>query len=386
MFHIATEQDIINGKVTDVYFVRARQILGAEGIDKTVKAEFIVKEFPQGRKWGVLTGIDDACNLLEGKPLNVRGMKEGTIFREYEAVMTIEGKYLDFGIYETALLGLLCQSSGIATKAARCKKTAGNRAVISFGSRRMHPALAPMIERNAFLGGCDGVSVVESAEDLGIEPTGTIPHALVLLMGDTVRAIQAFHKVIDKKVKRVALIDTFEDEKFGALNAAQALGKDLFAVRLDTPASRRGNFLHILKEVRWELNLRGFKDVKLFVSGGIDEGDILKLNEAVDAYGVGTAISNAQVLDFAMDIIEIDGEPIAKRGKMSGEKSIFRCPSCYSSISVPFRTSPPKICKCRAKYENLISDLVKNGKVLYKASPPKEIRDYVLRQLGHYEL
>ncbi|MBI3009301.1 MAG: nicotinate phosphoribosyltransferase, partial [Candidatus Omnitrophica bacterium] len=227
MFHIATEQDIINGKVTDVYFVRTRQILEAEKVNKTVKAEFIVKEFPHGRKWGVLTGIDDACNLLKGKPLNVRGMKEGTIFREYEAVMTIEGKYLDFGIYETALLGLLCQSSGIATKAARCKKSAGERAVISFGSRRMHPALAPMIERNAFLGGCDGVSVVESAEDLGIEPTWTIPHALVLLMGDTVRAIQAFHKVIDKKVKRVALIDTFEDEKFGALNAAGALGKDL---------------------------------------------------------------------------------------------------------------------------------------------------------------
>ncbi len=386
MFHIATEQDIINGKVTDVYFVRTKQILEAEKVNKTVKAEFIVKTFPQGRKWGVLTGIDDTCNLLKGKPLNVRGMREGTIFREYEPVMTIEGKYLDFGIYETSLLGLLCQSSGIATKAARCKKTAVHRAVISFGARRMHPALAPMIERNAFLGGCDGVSVVESAEDLGIEPTGTIPHALVLLMGDTVRAIQAFHKVIDKRVKRVALIDTFEDEKFGALNAAGALGKDLFGVRLDTPTSRRGNFLQILKEVRWELNLRGFKDVKLFVSGGIDEADILELNEVVDAYGVGTAISNAQVLDFAMDIIEIEGEPIAKRGKMSGGKSVYRCPSCYSSISVPFNTKPDKICKCRTKYENLTCDLVKNGKILHKTSPAKEIRDYVLRQLGHYEL
>jgi len=65
--------------------------------------------------------------------------------------------------------------------------------------------------------------------------------------------------------------------------------------------------------------------VKLFVSGGLDEEEILRLNPVADAYGVGTAISNAPVLNFAMDIVEVDGRPVAKRGKMSGRKEVFRC-------------------------------------------------------------
>ena len=154
---------------------------------------------------------------------------------------------------------------------------------------------------------------------------GTIPHALVLMVGDTVEALRAFHEAIDPKVRRVALIDTLQDEKFEAIRVAEALGKDLYAVRLDTPSSRRGDFYRILEEVRWELDYRGFDHVKLIVSGGIDEYEMLKLNPLVDAYGVGTSIANAPVLSFALDIMEIEGKPMAKRGKRSGSKQVYRC-------------------------------------------------------------
>jgi nicotinate phosphoribosyltransferase len=63
----------------------------------------------------------------------------------------------------------------------------------------MHPAIAPMVERSAFIGGCDGVAVVKSAEFIGEEPVGTMPHALMLVMGDTVEATRAFHEIISKK-------------------------------------------------------------------------------------------------------------------------------------------------------------------------------------------
>ena len=125
----------------------------------------------------------------------------------------------------------------------------------------MHPALAPMIDRSAYIGGCDGVSVVESAKFLGEKPVGTIPHALILVVGDPVKAFMMFDEVVDKDVRRIALVDTFGDEKFEALNAAEALGESLFAVRLDTPSSRRGNFRRIIEEVRWELDLRGYQEV-----------------------------------------------------------------------------------------------------------------------------
>jgi nicotinate phosphoribosyltransferase len=392
MFHIADPKDIKAGKLTDVYFVRTMEILKAKKIDKWVKAEFIAKRFPEDYGWGVLTGIDEAAYLLKDLKVNVRAMKEGTIFRAFEPVMEIEGMYSEFGLFETSLLGLLCQASGVATKAARCKKAAEDRRVISFGARRIHPVIAPMVERNAFVGGCDGVSVVKNAELIGEEPSGTMPHALILIIGDTVEATKAFDEVIDPKVRRVSLIDTFNDEKVEAIRVAEALGKKLFGIRLDTPSSRRGDFQKIIEEIRWELNLRGFGHVQIFVSGGLDEKRILSLNPVVDAYGVGTSITNARVIDFAMDIIEIDGKPLAKRGKMSGSKSVLRCPKCFQDKLVPFKRGggdPAKgsdRCSCGGRFKELLLPFIQGKKILWDLPTPQTIRKYVLEQLPHFDL
>src|SRR3712207_8610010 len=96
----------------------------------------------------------------------VRAVPEGTICRPHEPVLTLTGPYGAFAEHETALLGLLCQASGIATGAARCRIAAEDRPVISFGARRMHPAIVPMIERSAFLGGCDRVRSEEHTSEL----------------------------------------------------------------------------------------------------------------------------------------------------------------------------------------------------------------------------
>jgi len=392
MFHVASPEDIKNGKLTDIYFVRTMEVLKAKKIDKWVKAEFIAKRFPEDYGWGVLAGIEETAYLLKELKIKVKAMEEGTIFRPYEPVMEIEGMYSEFGLYETSLLGLLCQASGVATKAARCKKAAGDRRVISFGARRIHPVIAPMVERSAFIGGCDGVSVVKNAELIGEEPAGTMPHALILIMGDTVEATKAFDEVIHPKVKRVSLIDTFNDEKIEAIRVAEALGKRLFGVRLDTPSSRRGDFQKIIEEIRWELNLRGFGHVQIFVSGGLDEKRILSLNPVVDAYGVGTSITSARVIDFAMDIIEIGGKPLAKRGKMSGSKSVLRCSQCYQDRMVPFKKNRGyskqslNRCSCGGRFKELLLPFVQNGKILRKLPTPQGIREYVLKQLSHFDL
>jgi nicotinate phosphoribosyltransferase len=309
-------------------------------------------------------------------------MEEGTLFEPYQPVMVVEGTYVEWAQYETALLGLLCQASGIATKAARCKKAAGDRQVISFGARRMHPTLAPMIERNAFIGGCDGVAVTKAAELIDADPMGTIPHALVLMIGDTVEALRAFHEVVDAKVRRVALVDTLQDEKFEAIRVAEALGPDLYAVRLDTPSSRRGDFFRILQEVRWELDLRGFAHVKIIASGGIDEYEILRLNPLADAYGVGTSIANAPVLNFALDIMEIEGRPFAKRGKWSGAKEVYRCRgACRATVVVP-AARRPEPCACGGAWEPLLKPLVQGGRVVRDLPPPRMIREHVLEQVA----
>jgi nicotinate phosphoribosyltransferase len=381
-FHTASDAEIKSGEVYDVYFERTVEILKARGDRRRVKAEVYLKALPEDWEWGVLAGIEEAAALLEGLPVDVRAMDEGTIFAPYQPVMVVEGVYVDWAQYETALLGVLCQASGIATKAARCKKAAGDRPVISFGARRMHPALAPMIERNAFVGGCDGVAVTKAAELIDDDPMGTIPHALVLMIGDTVEALKAFHDVVDRKVRRVALIDTLQDEKFEAIRVAQALGNDLYAVRLDTPSSRRGDLYRIVEEVRWELNLRGFGHVKIITSGGIDEYEILRLNPVVDAYGVGTSIANAPVVSFALDITEIEGRPSAKRGKWSGAKDLFRRRGSLETLVLPAGTKPAG----GGPWDPLLKPLVAAGRVVRDLPPPRTIRDFVLEQLAPVSL
>jgi nicotinate phosphoribosyltransferase len=376
MFHTASDKEIRSGKVTDVYFDRAVEIIKARKINKRVKAEFVVKQFPNDYDWGVFAGLEECLEIFNRLDVTVKAMDEGTIFRTDEPVMVIEGKYVDFSVYETPLLGLICQASGIATKAARFRLAAREKRVVHFGARRMHPAIAPMIDRSSYIGGCDGVATIKGAELLGVPPAGTMPHALILLFGDTVEATKAFNEIISKKVNRIALVDTFNDEKFEALRVAQALGKNLYGVRLDTPASRRGSLRAIAEEVRWELDLHGYNDVKIFVSGGIEEDAIRDLNQVVDAYGIGTSISSAPVLDYAMDIVEIEGVPIAKRGKRSGEKQLYRNIRTGERLLLPVQERFHK-----RGFEPMLKPFCSKGKLRRKLKSPHEIRRYVLEQL-----
>jgi nicotinate phosphoribosyltransferase len=117
----------------------------------------------------------------------------------------------------------------------------------------------------------------------------------------------------------VVLADTFTDEAYESLLAAETLD-DLDGVRLDTTGSRRGDFEHIIKEVRHKLDNEGHEDVDIFVSGGLGVEDLVRLNDLVDGFGVGSAITDAPSVDFSLDIVRVDGESTAKRGKLPGQK------------------------------------------------------------------
>ncbi|RLF87532.1 nicotinate phosphoribosyltransferase [Thermococci archaeon] len=384
-FYIAHEDEIKAGKTTDVYFIRTRKILEEKGIHKKVFADISTTSLPKGWKWGVLAGVEEVAKLLEGHPVNVYSMPEGTIFHPYEPVMQIEGYYKEFGIFETALLGMLSQASGIATAALRVKIAAKFKPVYSFGIRHMHPAIAPMIDRSAFIGGCDGVSGVLGAEMIGEKPVGTMPHALILTVGDQVRAWKYFDEVMPENVPRVALVDTLCDEKLEALMAAEALGEKLAAVRLDTPSSRRGNFKRIVEEVRWELDLRGYEHVKIFLSGGLDEESLRELADVADAFGVGGSIASAKPVDFSLDIVEVEGKPLTKRGKLSGRKQVYRCENGHYH-RVPAEKKLEKCPLCGARVEPLLKPLIENGEIVAELPKAREIREYVLEQAKKFGL
>jgi nicotinate phosphoribosyltransferase len=394
IFHTASDDEIKRGETTDIYFVRTEKILKAKKLDEiSVVADVTANGLPENWTWGVLCGVEEEARLFEGIPADVYVMPEGTIFtpEDYQGfhvpLMMIEGKYGEFCLFETPMLGLLCQASGVATEAARVRKAAGEKTLLSFGIRRMHPALSPMLDRATYIGGFDAVSSLSGAKAIEAEPTGTMPHALIVMLGDQVRAWKTFDQVVEKNVPRIALVDTYFDEKIEAIMAAEALGKRLAGVRLDTPGSRRGNFAEIIKEVRWELDLRGFKHVKIFVSGGLNEETVKALSEAgAEGFGVGTSVSNAPTIDFAMDIIEKQGKPCAKRGKIGGKKQVWRCPKCLIDILQPYKQRQPKCPKCGGKTTPMLQPLVKNGKIVAKLPRPKEIRNYVLEQLEKVSL
>jgi nicotinate phosphoribosyltransferase len=382
---VAPPEDIVKGEVTDVYFKRTRKILDKKGLcDILVRAELHAYSLPKGYEWAVFAGLEEALAILKGKSVNVYALPEGTIFRPRTPLMIIEGPYCEFAELETAILGVLRHESSIATKAARMRLAAGDKPLLFFGLRALHPAVAPMADRAAYLGGCDAVSGTYSEKTLGLKPQGTMPHALIIVFGDPTEAWKAFDEVVESDVARVALVDTFYDERYEALLAARTLGDRLAAVRLDTPSSRRGNMRQIVEEVRWTLDLHGYKNVKIIVSGGLDEEKIRELRDVADAFGVGTSIAFPPSVDISMDIVEVRKEgkwvPISKRGKLPGAKKVYRCKT-LEDIVTPWQEEPRTMCSNGKPPKPLLQLYIEKGKLVKELPSLEQIRSYVLSQL-----
>jgi len=384
MFLIAKDDEIKKGLTTDIYFKRTEKILLEKNVNKIVWAEFTASSIPY--EFVVFAGLEESAKLLEGKEIDLWAIKEGTIFKGVDIngipvpVMAIEGNYVNFAIYETPILGFICHASGIATKAARFRILCKDATLLSFGIRRMHPAISPFIDYFAYMGGCDGVSSIKGAEVINKKPRGTMPHSLIILLGEE-EAWKSFDEIIEKDVPRIALIDTYGDEKVTAIKAAEIL-KNLDGVRLDTPSSRRGDFARIVREVRWELDIRGFKNVKIFVSGGLEEDIIPLLYEAgARGFGVGTSLSNAKTIDYAMDITEVEGKPCAKKGKFGGKKFVKRCKNCLELIVLKKNEDIKNCPLCNGEAEDFYFKIIEKGKIVYKFPSIDEKRDYVIEQL-----
>ncbi|MEM4962541.1 MAG: nicotinate phosphoribosyltransferase [Pyrobaculum sp.] len=383
--YIASPSDIASGLTSDVYFSYALETLKNAGLaDVRVRAEFHVSSLPRDYKWALFTGLKEVIELLKGRDVTLYAMPEGTVFYENDPLMVIEGPYSQFAVLETAILGIVRHYSSISTKAARVKKAVGDKLCLFFGARALHPAIQPMADRAAYIGGCDGVATIMGAKLIGIKPSGTMPHALMIIfkaaLGDHILAWVWFDKVQPPELPRVVLADTFFDEREEALTAAKLLGERLWGVRLDTPGSRRGSIRRIVEEVRWTLDLHGYRHVKIFVSGGVDESQVLQLRDLVDGFGVGTAISFPPSVDIAMDIVEVevDGKwtPITKRGKLPGFKQVYRCGSRH--VITPWGAERP----CG---EPLLVKWIEKGRVVKEPPGDREIREYVLNQLNSVE-
>ena len=385
LLYSADRSEVLSGEATDIYFKRTTEILKSYGYDKVlIRMEVhLYSDPPYEGGWAVFAGLEEALSILKGKPFTVYAVPEGTLFGKKTPLMLIEGPYAEFAPLEAPILGVLRFESSIATKAARIRVAAGDKLFLFFGLRALHPAVFPAADRAAYIGGADSVSGVLSEKYLGLKPQGTMPHALIITIGDQRKAWRLFAEKYGGEVNVVALADTFDDERNEALMAAEELKDKLWGVRLDTPSSRRGNMRDIVEEVKWTLKLHGYGNVKVIVSGGLDEKEVAELRDVADGFGVGTSVAVPKSIDLSMDIVEVNrGEgwvPITKRGKLPGAKMVYSC-GPLNHLVVPWG-SPEPTCPNGEKAQPLLIKYLDNGRLVRELPDISEIRGYVLSQL-----
>ena len=307
------------GDTADISLQKTVQILRSEGVNPVVVIEFAPS----------LPGI--FCGLLEVKSLferilpdsgsEVWAIEEGSRIEAEEVSLRVKAPYGSIGLYETAITGILSSYTGWATVARECVDEASGIPVYSIGANNIHPDVSANMDYAAIIGGCVSCSTILGARLSGVTPFTTMSHSLSLILGDTVRALKAFDKHTPQDVPRVALVDTHRDEAEEAIASARALKDRLRGIRVDTATQRGGVTVGLVREIRARLDLAGFQHVDISISGDINPHKIREFVEAkspIQSFGIGSYIATGSPNPYTADIHEIDGRPIARRGRSPG--------------------------------------------------------------------
>jgi nicotinate phosphoribosyltransferase len=285
----------------------------------------------------VLGGIDEAIAVLklcsdDWSGLEVKALYEGDAIEPHETVMTIEGDYGLFAHLETVYLGCIARRSLVMHNVREVVEAAGGKQILFFPARHDHWLVQTGDGWAAHVAGAIGVSTDAQASWWGGRGVGTVPHSLIASYGgDTVAAAKAWARQYAREMNVTVLVDFWNDSVNTAIEVADALGEDLWGVRLDTSErlvdrslwDEMGDFQptgvnHVLvRKVRDALDAAGHERVKIVASGGFTPEkirDFERVGVPVDAYGVGSSLLRGEN-DFTADIVLVDGKPCAKVGR-----------------------------------------------------------------------
>jgi nicotinate phosphoribosyltransferase len=319
------------GYYSDKYFVRAREILLADGYRPRVTMQVF------GKTHAFLGGVDEAIAILklcaiEWPELNVRALNEGDEVEPWETVLLIEGPYDAFAHLETLYLGVLARRTRVGTNTRRVVEAAAPKEIMFFPARHDHWLVQTGDGYAAHVAGAIGVSTDAQASWWGSQGIGTVPHALIAAYGgDTLLATRKFADHVGAEVRLISLVDFHNDCVQTSLEVARALGDRLYAVRLDTSEmlvdrslwEQMGRFKptgvnpQLVWHVRQALDGAGYRSVKIVVSGGFTVEKIREFEEQgvpVDGYGVGSSLFQGRY-DFTADVVLVEGKPCAKVGR-----------------------------------------------------------------------
>jgi nicotinate phosphoribosyltransferase len=340
-FRLPVER-IRDGYYSDAYFNFTKQLLEREGRRPEVVMQVFQKEH------SILGGIDEAIAILKAGAgergpdgtwidgfdrLEVRALHEGDAIEPWETVMTITGDYSLFSHLETVYLGGMARRSLVMRNVRDVVDAAHGKPILFFPARHDHWLVQTGDGWAAHIGGSIGVSTDAQASWWGGRGVGTVPHGLIAAYGgDTVAAAIAFADRFSAEMNVTVLVDFDNDCVGTSLATADALGEQLWAVRLDTSerladramverfgteAAPRGVAPELVHAVRDALDEAGHEHVRIVVSGGFNAERIRRFEAAavpVDAYGVGSSLIRG-ANDFTADVVMVDGRPCAKVGR-----------------------------------------------------------------------
>ena len=211
-------------------------------------------------------------------------------------------------------------------------EAARGKQIFYFPARHDHWLVQTGDGWSAHVAGAIGVSTDAQASWWGGRGMGTVPHGLIAAYaGDTVKAAKIFADRYHDEMNITVLVDFENDSVRTALEVADALGPQLWGVRLDTSEDlvdhslfdEMGGFKptgvnpRLVEKVRGALDEAGYPNVRIVASGGFTAVRIREFESKgvpVDAYGVGSSLIRGDN-DFTADIVCVDGRPCAKTGR-----------------------------------------------------------------------
>ncbi len=344
----------ISGLLTDLYELTMAAGYVQKHFEARATFELFVRHLPPRRNYLVAAGLEQALHFLENVhfsaedisylrslPLfrhveggffeflaqfrftgDVWALPEGTIFFPGEPLLRLTADIAEAQLVETSLLSIIHLQTLIASKAARVSTAAAGRPVIEFGSRRAHGVEAGVLAaRAAFIGGCEGTSNTYAGSVFGIPVYGTQAHSWVMAHEDESQAFSNFLDVFPEQ--STLLVDTYNVH--AAIDKIIARGRKPSAIRLDS-----GDVLSDSRWARERLDASGWNEVRIFVSGDLDEDRIkvlLRDGACIDSFGVGTALSTSADVPFVGVIyklveVETDGQ-VRSTAKFSEEKKTY---------------------------------------------------------------
>ena len=350
---------------------------------------------------------------------DIYAVPEGTPVFPGEPMVIVRAPAIEAQLLETFTLLTINHQSLIATKANRIVRAAKGKAVMEFGSRRAQGSTAAIDgARAAYLAGCCGTACTISDELYGTPALGTMAHAWVQMFDTEYDAFATYCKLYPGNA--TLLVDTYDTLKSGIPNAIRAfndvlkpMGVTKCGIRLDS-----GDLAYLTRKARQMLDEAGWESCKITVSNSLDEyliRDLWLQDAKIDAFGVGERMITAKSEPvfggvYKLVAVEDDDGEIIPKIKISENVGKITTPHFKKLYRFYGRDTGKAIADYLCLYDETVDDsgnleifdpeatwkrkevyhfearellvqIYKNGKLIYKRPSMEELRAYCASQV-----